>query len=142
MSKFKVGDKVHVEFDAVVTGDLDFTKGRLCAWPVRQISGEPYDHATHYVYLSASNATLIETDPAYWPPQSGDIWEANGAEYFVIAGFLADLVVTAVDNFDGFSGEDIESNFKALNPQLVRRRGLGLVDRVADDISDHCNRAA
>ena len=73
-------------------------------------------------------------EPAGWPPQLGDVWEAEGEEYYVRKYTMSTptpmpVVVQSFDKGPAYS--DAYGNprnlpeFKALNPHLVRRRGEG-----------------
>jgi hypothetical protein len=117
--EFKHGQRVHVEFDAVI--DHVHYHGRLDEPQLVEVKREG-NHYTNSVRLE--DVTLAE--PKDWPPEAGDIWEADGMEYFVResrrnSGNLSVSSVSAEGN-DYFSYE-IGTHFKALDPKLVRRRG-------------------
>lgn len=60
-------------------------------------------------------------EPENWPPQAGDIWEADGKEWACMTtpdGSGSDMLFQ-VDDYKTYGPE----TFKALNPTLVRRRG-------------------
>ena len=111
----KHGQKVHVEFDAVV-GRLT-TKG---AW-VESSAGTTHSIPAEYMTL---------TDPENWPPQVGDIWELDGEEYYARANRSIRVRGTVVlDAFEAdrhsiYEHDSAEwDNFKNCFPTLVRRRG-------------------
>jgi hypothetical protein len=146
-TEFKPGMKVHVEFDAVVEepNEYDYisakdsnpySSGGLYAnsdygygfLKVRDVNNALY----HYVWAGPSyNDDLVtvvhETDwEKHGGAQVGDIWEANGREYFTYKSFGAAVTLFPVDGQSGMLGyysADQHDEFAALNPRLVRRRG-------------------
>lgn len=116
---FVKGDVAHVEFDGtVVNPDNDYDG----FYNMVQIKDS--DGLTHFVYLN-SNA-IVRTGPAWWPPQAGDIWEADGGEYYVRNRSIngPSFVVCPFDaGAESTSYTDGLGEFKALNPTLIRRRG-------------------
>ena len=53
-----------------------------------QVADRPVIHWTHKgddgrVYMALDYAMVKPVVPENWPPQIGDIWEADGTEYFV-----------------------------------------------------------
>lgn len=143
-TEFKPGTRVHVEFDAIVEepGEYDYIKPGYGAYSesrygdgygfikVRDTESEIY----HYVWVgSRVGAPLIIVHQSDWEKhggaQVGDIWEANGHEYFVYLSFdtptaypVDGTYFTTDRTVASYSGDFAE--FKALNPRLVRRRGV------------------
>jgi hypothetical protein len=116
MTDYKVGQRVHVEFEGVIT-DLE---SKDCCLKVETAQG-----FNHYVYVDKWDGPQADTgakvtlaDPENWPPQVGDIWEAAGKEYFAVVGWGIVALVPAEDG----RAQDLKP-FKTLNPVLVRRRG-------------------
>lgn len=113
--KYKKGQRVKVELEGEIRNPDSYNG---CAWIVAG-DGE----YSHYVYLDSSTAGVKVTlaDPEDWPPQVGDIWEADGKEWFVRKNTDSRVRVVFVSE-DNDMRVELE-NFKALNPVLVRRRG-------------------
>jgi hypothetical protein len=109
-----VGTRVHVEFDGVVH------KGYGDVHPLHVAVSD--GGSLHHLHLMSDNVTVIP--PADWPPQIGDIWEADGHEYYV-RQHCFDTERYAVEGFNQETGSysDDLDDFKALNPVLIRRRG-------------------
>jgi len=113
MTEFKEGQRVKVEYEGVIVAvhhepELVYIiqRGGRNAW----------------IYPKFS--TITPLDPPDWPPQAGDIWEADGGEFLArksMAGRDA-IVCIPVDDIHNHYAMDTEP-FKALNPVLVRRRG-------------------
>lgn len=130
MTSFNVGDKVHVEFDAVVTENGTSGRDRMFTQTLKEVTDKPgYVGTVHYVYLHEDNATVVEAEPASWPPQIGDVWEANGDEYFVYNAIFGGATVfpfAGTSPLEFYSNDSYSDNslddFKALKPKLVRRR--------------------
>jgi hypothetical protein len=146
---YQVGDKVHVEFDAVITEAGNTGSGRRFTNTLREIDTGSDTGPVHYVYLHEEIATVTEpVTPQSWPPKAGDIWEAAGIEYFVYAGLLGLTVFPfdgAVNGRDSYSASTFDE-FKKLKPKLVRRamtvtewnvniQGSGLGDYFSDYFS-------
>ena len=126
MSNFQLGQRVHVEFD----GKIDH------AWHLgaKGVYVAP-DGLQFSAWVPVANTTPL--DPENWPPQVGDIWEADSEEYFVRENRSSDLRGTiVVDRFatvgrvlghtyteSRLNGIANLNNFKSLSPTLVRRRG-------------------
>lgn len=111
----KPGQKVHVEFDAVV-GRMT-TKG---AW-VESSAGTTHSIPAEYMTL---------TDPENWPPQVGDIWELDGVEYVARANRSIRLRGSVVLDAIGVEPNSVYEHdsdrfddFARSYPTLVRRRG-------------------
>lgn len=145
-TEFKPGTKVHVEFDAIVEepGEYDYiatknnnpySSGGLYAnsdygygfLKVRDTE----NHLYHYVwagpdYSAELVAVVHQTDwEKYGGAQVGDIWEANGVEYFTYHSF-GTVTLYPVDGTafgGGYYTAEQHSDFAELNPRLVRRRG-------------------
>jgi hypothetical protein len=122
MSGYFPGDKVHVEFDAIVTEKANSGAGRTFTHTLREVGEDGKGGCIHYIYLHSRNATVTEpVTPQSWPPKIGDIWEADGHEYFVYKGLTGATIfpVDGVeDDLDYFTSFD---KFKKLKPKLVRR---------------------
>jgi hypothetical protein len=110
VADFNPGDRVHVEFDGVVS-NLKSYRGEV--W----VNGP--DSPLHSF---GAGVTITRLDPENWPPQPGDIWEAGGREYAV-------LWAASPDN-GGVRFHEVDRPFyhevrevKTMNPRLVRRRG-------------------
>ena len=108
MQEFKAGQRIKVEYTGIIPESGKGTDARLL------FEG---------VYLQVRPLEDIKVtlaDPKDWPPQMGDIWEANGREYYVQSSLSRKVVVRPDDTMH--AQPSLES-FKALNPVLVRRRG-------------------
>ena len=95
-----------------------------------------------------SNSIKLEyitlADPANWPPQVGDVWEADGLDWYVrqYQGRAGSMVVEPFDKDNHpditYSYSDIYpshgqlEDFVNLEPTLVRRRDA-IVLRMLDD---------
>jgi hypothetical protein len=144
--EFKPGTMVHIEFDAIVEEPSQYdyispntggyTSGGLYAksdygygfLKVRDVNNALY----HYVWAGPSyNDDLVtivhQTDwEKFGGAEVGDIWEANGNEYFTYKSYGDTVTLYPVDGRTGVLGyytADQHSEFAALNPRLVRRRG-------------------
>jgi hypothetical protein len=115
--KVKKGDRVHVEFD----GTVDYAGDQA-------ILVHP-DEAP--IVHSVDNRLITLLDPAGWPPRVGDIWQAEGGEFYTRACRLEskrrEVVIESMDgepvNFwEGSEDRSGLEDFKALRPVLVRRR--------------------
>ena len=115
MTEFKAGQRVKVEYEGTVrrAGDNSLT--------ILSDDGK-------YRLVNANKARVTIMDPPNWPPRVGDIWEAEGREYFTRGHSLRDDII--IEPFDmGNPGpkwqyaDEFLDDFKALNPTLVRRRG-------------------
>lgn len=133
----KPGTKVHVEFDGVVEEPesydaLDPDRHTLSLYTKVSPYGflkvrDKKRHLYHYVWIDAGSPLVTVTEPTDWEkygrPQIGDIWEAEGKEYAALSAFRPDdgnVILHGVDNVIIYE----VSEFKALNPRLVRRRGI------------------
>lgn len=146
--EFKPGTKVHVEFDAIVEepNEYDYINGKSAS---TYSSGGLYansdygygfvkvrdaeNHLYHYVwagptYDDALINVIHQTDwEKYGGAQVGDIWEANGHEYFTYSSiwglgvtlYPVDGTLSTVSYYTVAQHDE----FAALNPRLVRRRG-------------------
>jgi hypothetical protein len=109
---FKVGDRVRV------TGTVTeaYYEGQ---WLMVKF-GNGYPGSINLSEKGIDLENLGPADPADWPPQVGDIWEADGVEYYV-SGSIAEPVILIREANDITSA--CNSGFlKALNPRLIRRR--------------------
>jgi hypothetical protein len=116
MTEYRKGQRVKVEFEGTVA----------CVFQDGIHLGVYQDGAISMgsgisVLIPATSITLL--DPPDWPPQEGDIWEAEGREYFVRANADYDCKDRTVQvREDGRLVYRLD-DFKALNPTPVRRRG-------------------
>ena len=124
MSRFKKGERVRV----VIEGEVNtYSKGGGLYEAIYVTTGNGYE--CHYVLLGIAGSpkgtvSVERLDPAGWPPQVGDIWEADGREYCVQKWPLgAKVRVSSFDAPDTYWYAIELEGFKALNPVLVRRRG-------------------
>jgi hypothetical protein len=89
------------------------------------------DNYTAWVPVS----TVTQLDPDHWPPQVGDIWEADGHEYMIRDARSASattrrnvgydkgyLLVSPLDHAAPTMRGRYD-DLKAANPKLIRRRG-------------------
>lgn len=117
MERFSKGERVHVEYDGTVARDADdeFVSIR---------DGDGLMHC----YKTGGSVPITAADPESWPPQTGDIWEAElppyrGAserhEFFIRSRHGGGIIVTPDDGGGNWTLE----LFKRYNPVLVRRRG-------------------
>ena len=115
-SNYKVGDKITVTF----TGTIYETDSHdMCA----KVADDGEFSYNHYVYLESPGVEVTRADPANWPPQVGDIWEAEGQEYYVRVS-KRDALRLFIGSFGGELDylEYEVHKFKELNPKLIRRR--------------------
>lgn len=117
MQEFKKGQRVKVEYEGVV----DWFDGEAL-----QLSRDDSRKVSRLVRVDTFNTKVTLLDPADWPPQVGDIWEAEGKEYYgreCRTAMEPGVYVGAIHA----AGRDYMpgqlDGFKALNPVLVRRRG-------------------
>lgn len=146
------GSKVHVEFDGIVEEPTRYDvltpgHGAFLAdgggafggfVKVRDASG-----VYHYVWVQgfseSDTISVVELSDweKYGAPRIGDIWEAEGHEFFARQHLYdADRIVVeradaiwwgAVEvPYYGYSTGAPLDDFKALNPTLRRRRGLSI----------------
>ncbi|TVZ01247.1 hypothetical protein EAS64_33755 [Trebonia kvetii] len=112
--KFKAGQRVHVEYD----GEVVFVSGAFALFEVKGPDGRNHTYG--------EGVTITLADPENWPPQAGDIWEAEGMEYFIRAaarGLIASPQSTTLSAFPLWDETVNDRAFLDLNPVLVRRRG-------------------
>lgn len=136
MAKLANGTRVHVEFDGT-TVDEPWV-GLVVKYPPVMDDGSggggfvavcDYAGVVHLLWRTdcGNGPEVFErAEPEFWPPQAGDIWEANGTEYFVRVNRCVrhELVIEAVESTAGlwsFWHYDLDK-FRALNPVLIRRR--------------------
>ena len=114
---YKIGDRVRVEFEGLVTcTDVTFL-GRF-GHSVEVTRSNGYRH-------SVKPEDVKEVlGPENWPPQIGDIWEADGTEYFIRRNTVEEDEVVIVPDYDSVSAiyTDEIDYFKSLKPTLVRRK--------------------
>lgn len=113
MSEFKAGDLVSVTYKGRIHY---FNKTKSEYWVIPE-------------GISFSNLVLADSitrlDPDNWPPQLGDIWEAEGEEYVAIDSSLDESpVLFNVDNYGSDYHIRTHEAFKKKNPILVRRRNV------------------
>lgn len=113
MSEYKEGQRIHVEFDGTVTGQ---------SGSIVYVTHDTEKMGGYEFEVHSDSVTLL--DPAGWPPQVGDIWEAEGREYYVRKNEYSHLeekrqIVMVPDAGSWVDLDDL----KGLNPVLVRRRG-------------------
>jgi hypothetical protein len=120
MQRFKVGQRIHVEYNGTLAAQGDGMKATI------KVDNPPYGDRLYLVNLT--EVKITQADPKDWPPQVGDIWEADGREWYAREHSLDDLGIV-VESFDHPNGKPSHyqrgtlADFKALNPVLVRRRG-------------------
>jgi hypothetical protein len=120
----KTGDRVHIEFDGTVESGCVNVKdsdgiGAYGMVAVHRITSD--DGCIHFVYLGEPGIWEA-AEPDDWPPREGDIWKAGGHEYFARQHSSCKGQLTMVgDHGTLYYGNDVP-RFKALNPNLVRRR--------------------
>jgi hypothetical protein len=115
MAEFKKGLRVKVEIEGIVESTSSY---HGCA-DIRDNRGY-----AHFICVTSDAVTVTPTDPPDWPPQVGDIWEAEGTEYYVRPS-ISERGEVVIIGFEGHK-DYIQPRFdlfKALNPVLVRRRG-------------------
>ena len=120
MTELTKGQRVHVEFDGVIT-----SRDGIFVYDVRSHDGAD---------MAINSAYITPLDPGNWPPQVGDIWEADGEEFIAEANASehAYVVIEPINRFSdvgpfwermgGANGPTLDS-FKSLSPTLIRRRG-------------------
>jgi hypothetical protein len=119
MGRFKKGERVRV----VIEGSVKTYNEAGGVEALYVTTGNGID--THYVHLGIAGSPMgtvsVESlDPANWPPQVGDIWEAEGREWFAQSSLSRGVVLRGEDT--GYAALELD-RFKGLNPVLVRRRG-------------------
>lgn len=88
-----------------------------------------HDALAKSLHVSADYVTITRVKhPSDWEryggARVGDIWEANGNEYFVRENFISDRS-PVIEAFDVRKVIDpVVKDFGNLNPKLVRRRGV------------------
>jgi hypothetical protein len=107
MSELKEGQRVKVELEGVLS--LVDKEGVY----VRVPADRSY---AHWIWLEHAKVTPL--DPPDWPPRVGDIWEAEGREWFARITSETSIFIPEDNN-----PSVLLAAFKALNPVLVRRRG-------------------
>lgn len=118
MSEYKVGQRVKVEYEGEITSLKSFNS----CMRIRTEKG--YSHYVCVLSDENSGVKITPSDPAGWPPQMGDIWEADGREYFaVVRDDFGGPAIMAFYNSDIWWSSVNLAAFTALNPTLVRRRG-------------------
>jgi hypothetical protein len=114
----KPGDPVHVEFDAAYQcqGDNFYQEGYV------ELRTENPPSTT---ILNKNRLKITRRDPENWPPQAGDVWEADGEVWFVRNHSGGWQIVPAVYNGTAYYGKSEGiARFKALNPVLKYRPGV------------------
>lgn len=121
---FVKGQPVHVEFDGTVSRQLHEYGVEI------QVEIQSADDA----YMTINVRYITPLDPENWPPQVGDIWEADGKEYVAHANAIdpTSVVVCPIERSSSIgpwwddkgpqADGSLFGNFKALGPTLVRRR--------------------
>ena len=107
MTEYKKGQRVKVEIEGEIEWAL--SDGRI------RMPG-----CLDYIRTCDPAVKVTPADPKDWPPEPGDIWEADGEEYFARKSNLGGPVLAA-DSVD--KGTLDPGRFLTLNPSLVRRRG-------------------
>lgn len=107
MTEYKKGQRVKVEFEAEVSSLVGGSDACVL------VNGDWH----HWLYPTGLKVTVL--DPTGWPPQVGDVWKGNGLEWFA----TGDDHVTPEVDCDGEAAAWHVSDFRDLNPYLVRRRG-------------------
>lgn len=110
MSEYKYGQRVRIEWEGVVERQSSET-----ILVVQASEG-------HSLFIDPTKDIKITLlDPPGWPPQVGDIWEADGMEWFGRESIIPGKGVVMIPA-DGL--EVLEAgHFRPRNPVLVRRRG-------------------
>jgi hypothetical protein len=117
MVYYKAGQRVKVEYEGTVA--FAFSDGRHIG--IYQDGAVGTGSGTQ-VLVKTAIVTLL--DPPDWPPRVGDIWEAQGQEYYVRRKF-ARMDGYAIESFtsaERWIGETLDE-FRAISPKLLRRRG-------------------
>lgn len=125
MTKFETGDRVKIrgtEFTGTV--HVSFEEDRLVSIDPDPAPGIP----TEYRTVGIPAVWLEHAEPHSWPPQVGDIWVTCEETEFYVTAHGARSWLKPMRAEDGLSyavdvGRDMEK-FLALNPSLVRRRGV------------------
>jgi hypothetical protein len=105
MTEYQKGQRVKVELEGTIQS-LDEAGMYVAA-------DEDKTYA-HFVWVD--HATIIPLDPPDWPPQPGDIWEADGEEWFARQNINTAVMAPAAGQARPLDW------FKDRNPVLVRRR--------------------
>jgi hypothetical protein len=106
MTEYQKGQRVKVELEGTVQS-LDGAG--------LYVAADKDKTYAHWVWVD--HATITPLDPADWPPQPGDIWEADGEEWFTRKTIVAMSMVPTIGQSRSLDW------FKDRNPALVRRRG-------------------
>ena len=109
MTEYQKGQRVRVEVEGTISAVMADGSFAIANVPGTRFKDDG---------LLNPKVTVTPLDPPDWPPQVGDIWEADGEEWFA-AWSMGNLVMVPAGEGCSF----ILDEFKALQPVLVRRRG-------------------
>lgn len=115
MTEYRIGDRITVTF----TGTIKSFDGYCGCANIREDNGH-----NHYVFLGSPDVEGTRVNPDNWPPQAGDIWEAEGNEYYVRQSrrqFAEPFIGSCNPDDPPFLHSEFD-RFKELNPRLIRRR--------------------
>jgi hypothetical protein len=126
MTEYKKGQKIRVSFETTV----DRAESRPT--PPGGHGFNFYTPGGTYIFVSPDQEsfdkyTIEILDPENWPPQIGDVWEAEGADYYAKAYGYKNIHIGRFDNKTGGFSDSPDwartiDKFKELSPVLVRRR--------------------
>ena len=122
MSYAKIGDEVEVSFKGKVVR-IESMPGLATCLIIRSDEGTGFEHAL-YEGAKDQDFTVTVTDPEYWPPQAGDVWEHEGRSYFAknTSSGVRMMMVPAVYGSSGSYQENLayhSSRRKAGLPQVL-----------------------
>lgn len=76
---FSRGDRVTVSYEGTVTSSDTLGCGLGRGYLIRTDDG-----FVHTVHVYGSSAAMEVAVPKYWPPEPGDVWTANGIDWFAV----------------------------------------------------------
>lgn len=138
MTEFKEGDRV--KFTAEITAEVKGVpyKGGGDTFTLKITGGKIGDRKVMFwdystggtgIYLDA--AAVERVDPENWPPRKGDVWEADGDEWFARTNSSEGVFLVPAASggpIGAYYSRSLPSRkhdfeaFKALNPVLAHRR--------------------
>lgn len=113
MPKFRKGQQLRAEFECEAASDSN-------GYGV-------FVRIGHGTAFFLPHATVTAIAPLGWPPEVGDVWEAEGTEYVCLATNTMAICMRITTTRGGggrvfFPQKELETEFRPLNPVLLRRR--------------------
>lgn len=117
---YKEGDRVKVTFEAEVTHADPYSEG----FDFKTV-GLSSEHSIWAAELVSENVTVERLGPAYWPPQVGDLWDAEGDTFFIASGkFVSGYDTVYVRQSDRMSWDSALLLKGRAGLKLTYRKGL------------------